>query len=171
MIEIGKDRSMRARALVIAKRPSYLRVEVLGPMGQSLFLLLGDGEAFTAFRDGIEEKSRAGDPASPYPFTPEEIVSLLLGGGGDGGGGYGAGYGERAAATEGDVEEESGLIKVRLGWKGAAASIGDFRDVSGFKVPYRVIIENGATTISLKYNSVQANPEIGEGAFRPRPGD
>lgn len=170
MIEIRKDRSMRARTLVIAKRPSYLRVEVLGPMGQSLFLLLGDGEAFTAYRDGIEEKSRAGDPASPYPFSPEEIVSLLLGGGGGGGGG-GDGYGERAAATEGDREGEGGLTRVRLGWKGAAASIGDFRDVSGFKVPYRVIIENGAMTISLKYNSVQANPEIGEGAFRLGPGD
>lgn len=160
VIEITNGSALSGRALILAMRPDYLRIEVLGPLGGAVFLLVGEGETISTFSDGKIEKSRVGEPAYPYPFSPGEAVSVLLGAAENGGG-----MRPEEASSGDDGWAQEGMLRVRLGSRGAFALVGDFREVSGFTVPGSIIIENGAARISLRYTSIQPNPGVERSDF------
>ncbi len=146
------------RASVVVKAPAFLRVEVLGPLGSVVALLIYNGEHLYVYSDGIGKTYGALDLDSALPLHPETIVRALTG--------DIHGIKDLSMASDG-----SGLNMVRYagGAKTASARLGDFRALDGAQVPFSIVIEDAKTgkTISIEHSRVEINPDVPEGTFAP----
>jgi hypothetical protein len=81
----GQRGASFARQLVLLERPSRLRLEVLGVMGQRVAVLASDGARYDLYRaERAAIESGEVHPGILYevaglPITPEEVIELALG--------------------------------------------------------------------------------------------
>lgn len=159
VVIVKRGISMSGRAKITAQRPASFRIEVSGPFGQTMALLISDGESFYVFSNGTEETMRWDDPLMPYPFRPQELVSVLTGA-------------AESVATEGAaVSKDSKGRVTRLGVTGTDGmpfeiTLGDFRDINGVTLPFNIRLAKGIEELIIRYSSVEINPALASEPFQ-----
>lgn len=159
-------------AVIIVKSPDKFRIEVFGPFGQVMALLASDGTSFYMFSGDEAKKMDMDDPAFPYPFKAKEAVSFLLGS--PSGqfaqaaldGGVKAGDREMTSDSEGRLAK---FVKYKKGRPAFTVELSDYRAVSGVDLPFNISIKGQKEGLSIKYASVEIDPEIDPDAFNIGP--
>lgn len=159
VVEIKRVVPVSAKALVLVKSPDKFRIEVTGPLGSVMGLMLSDGETLSVFSGDEVKNYRWNDPFSPYPFDSIEAVSFLLGdqpGAANDRADYKVKRGE-----DGRIKE---ILKYKDGVPLLTARLSDYREISGAVIPFNISIE-GKDTIRIRYSSVEVNPELDGSLF------
>lgn len=160
MKEPGKD-SVKGRAVILVKRPSSFRMDISGPFGAAA-AIAGAGAQITVFSEGSFETYQ---PGGPFPASPEDIVSTLLGI-------------EPTSLKESAVyvtsRDESGrpsrIVRLEDGRAAFSSAMKDYRTVSGFEVPFDIEIESPQSgRLSIRYSSVEPVSGVGDGLFSIAP--
>lgn len=153
------------KAAIAVRSPDLFRVEVLGPLNQTMLLFLSDGHAAYLYtEDGSEQRYFE-------EIDPREIVGILLGaqrwpleapGPVDASGG---GY-----IVEKDALGRVTMITmVREGGEGAVkVGMDDYKTLQGVALPFAFTIETASERLSIRYRRVKLGREI-EGALFSRP--
>ncbi len=183
-----------ARQLLVLERPSRLRLEVLGMLGQRVAVLATDGERYDLFRaesPGLE----TGDvhaqilwEVAGLPLTPEEVVQLALGTPlagaprvqraselpGQGGirvelaGPPDAGRITLEFAVEGHLARY--LLRAPAGEALLDARYEDYREVGGTAFAHRIEVEfpSASSRAEIRFQTVELNPVLPDDLFRLR---
>lgn len=157
-VEINRPITVQSRAVVLAEKPGSFRIEVLGPFGSAMALLLSDGKTIYLLSGGRSKLYSEGAPDIPYSFKPGEAVAYLTG--------------------NGPIESECGcevskdaygrtskVVKSENGKQVLTVTLADYRAVAGATVPFDIKITNKEKTLHIKYNSVEVNPRLDAGFF------
>ena len=157
-VEIERSVVLSGRAVVLAKSPGAFRIEVQGPFGSVMALLVSDGRTIYLLSGVKSKRYLRDDPRIPYSLKPEEAVSFLLG--------------SRMSAAQCGCEvskdaygRASKVIKSADGSPGLTATLSDYRTVKGAEVPFDIKIANKKEVLHIKYTSVEVNPELEAGSF------
>ena len=156
-VELKNEKTVTGRAIILAKTPGSFRIEVKGPLGQTVLVLASNGETLTVFSKGESNTYHMGDPAIPYSFTPGELVAFLLG---------------ETGAREGFTVKKSldgrafEAVKFINEKPAVRVLMSDFRTTSGVALPYAITVEDGEKTLAIRYSKVEINPEVKEALFK-----
>lgn len=148
---------LSGRAVITAEGPDKFRIEVRGPFNHTAALLVSDGKSFFSHIGGSTEVNDWGDPRLPYSFSSSEIVSFLLG--------SPAGKEAEDRGFEVSKEAERTIFKRPRKEGALKVELSDFRSIGTLRIPYRIEIEDGKRRLSVRYSSVEVNPEIDSAAF------
>jgi len=175
-------KSFRLQEVILARRPAFMRLETLSPLGNPQFYLVTDGRDLSMYNPGENRYYRGRTDARyfssllPLPLDPEEIVSLLLGG-------FPILPHEEASVrfdpqenlwildlsdpqgttqTLG-VEPQSGQVfymEYRLKGVTRRLSFEDFRASASHSFPYRILFDSpeSRTHLTVEYTDVEINP-------------
>ncbi|HVH07209.1 MAG TPA: hypothetical protein VNE71_14550 [Myxococcota bacterium] len=190
----GQRGASFARQLVLLERPSRLRLEVLGVLGQRVAVLASDGAHYDLYRaekPGLE--SGEVHPGILYEvaglaITPEEVIQLALGaplapGASAPGiagaaelpeGGVRVELGYRAGELRRVVEFDAGGALVRYAARDAEgglvleARFTDYRDVAGSRFAFHIEVSLPAaeSRAEIQFQSVELNPALPAELFR-----
>lgn len=186
----GPQGSFRATQLLIAERPSQLRVEVQGLLAQTVAVLVTDGEQFELFRT----RERTIDYGPVYPgllrdvaridLEPAEVVEMTLGAPA-----IPPDLHVAAALRQGDeirleLADAAGRPRARLAFGPARelrraerlddvgaplwrAAYEDFREVGGVSFAHSLRLEfpPSHTEALLQFQRVELNPRLPENIF------
>ncbi|MDH3211865.1 MAG: outer membrane lipoprotein-sorting protein [Myxococcales bacterium] len=189
----------RGKQVLVVERPARLRVEILGFLGQTLAVLVTDGDRFELFRAGDGGfESGAVHPGllwevAHLALTPEQAVDLLLGVPMPGaalrviGAERAAGGGIRI-----DLADAGGAVRRRVVFDAEArlrdveareadgreiwrARFDDYELVGGAPFAHKISIDvrAGNTRAEISFRDVEINPELPDGVFvlrQPGPG-
>lgn len=172
VVTVKRGISLTGRATVLVQRPASFRIEVSGPFGQTVALLISDGETFYIYSNGEEQAMRWDDPLMPYPVKAAELVSLMTGAAGL----TAAGKVAQSTDMEGaaiEIEKtgsfEEGTVKKieKTGPDGAPFEVvlSDYRIDSGISVPFNIKLIRGIEELTIKYSTVEINAAIPPDAF------
>lgn len=165
-VEMKRVFTVSGRALILARSPASFRIEVYGPFGQTAAILASDGETvYTVTEDGAETFNRD-EPGVPYSIKPEDVTSFLLGN-------PRPAY-ELSGNEAETARDEHGRLRLfsrpsEDGQRGLKVLLEDYREVSGAHIPFRIIIDDGKRTVTIKYSEVEVNPALPEDLFRAGP--
>lgn len=164
VVTLDSSRRLKGRALILAKKPGFFRIEVRGPLGRLIGLLLSDGEYLRVLADDELKTYRWNDPALPYPFTAVEFVSFLTGGP------------ERDYApskpyeiTHDSAGKIATLVKFNQGNPILSVEMSDYRTNSGYAIPHNISLKDDRAALVIRYKSVEVNPEIKADVFKILP--
>jgi outer membrane lipoprotein-sorting protein len=82
----SEGKSMKSQQVLFARRPGFLRVESLSPLGIPLLYVVTDGKTLRLYHPGenryYQGSYRGSSPSLGLPpdLNPEEVVAFLLGG-------------------------------------------------------------------------------------------
>lgn len=159
VVVMKKGFAIAGRAIILAKRPSSFRIEVSGPFGQTIALLVSDGEAFYIYSGGEAKTFRWDDPLLPYPLKPAELVSVLTGA-----------EGQTADEVAQVIRDDAGrVIKMEKSDINAVPliiTLQDYRDTGGMQLPFDIRIMRGAEEIDIRYSTIEVNPVLSLDAFQ-----
>lgn len=156
-VEVQKIFSLKGRALIAAQSPDKFRIEVLGPLNSTTALLVGNGSGLYIFSDGKSARYEWEDPTAPFPFRPEEVVSLLLGTRPPGTGDY-----RFSTDMDGHITK---LVKKENGKTVLQADMSDYRLVSGMEIPFSISIKDTEKGMGIMYSSVEVDTGFAPGFF------
>ncbi len=165
VVEITNGKRLRGRAVILAKKPDSFRVEILGPFGRLIAMLLSDGDDLTVFTNGGLKTYKWSDPALPYPFTSEEFVSFLLGKNDWASPNPGASAGGTYKITWNESGNIANLVKFKEGSPILNVSMSDYKAASGYVLPYRISLEDGRRTLGIRYTRIEVNPTLRDDVF------
>jgi len=159
VVIVKRGIAMSGRAKITAQRPASFRIEVSGPFGQTMALLISDGESFYVYSNGTEVTMRWDDPLMPYPFRPQELVAVLTG------------AAESMAAEGAAVSKDSQGRVTRLGKTGTDGlpfeiMLADFRDTNGVTLPFSIRLAKGIEELIIRYSDVEINPALPPQPFK-----
>ena len=169
VVELDSSRQLKGRAVILAKEPGFFRIEIRGPFGRLIGLLLSDGEYLTVLADGELNTYRWSDPALPYPFTAMEFVSFLTGSGDPIGQGDTSSKRPNYEITRNEAGKIATLVKFKEENPILSVEMSDYKVNSGYVIPYSISLKNGRTELKIRYKNVEVNPEIKEGVFNILP--
>ncbi|TAN63263.1 hypothetical protein EPN18_02935 [bacterium] len=166
VISITGDKPVSGRALILAKSPAYFRIDVKGAFGATAALLVSDAKSITISSGGNTSVYAKGqnNPYIPYGFTPDELVTLLLG----------AKNVDTASIKttfkDFDVTTDANGNIIALKKQGDGEQnfnllLSDFKNTSGASFPSSITIEDGYKTISIRYTKIEVNPDISNDSF------
>lgn len=194
-VEGASGLRLSGRQVVVAERPTRLRVEVLGLFDQALVVLTTDGDHFELFRTA--DLSFEEGPLRPeilweqarIALRPEEAIGLLLG----------APLPEPGLVPVRAEGSEDGSVRVSLAAPGGAerrrlgfdaqgrllrvevlaedgdvewiAAFGDYAPVGGVPFAHAITlyVAQGDTRAEIRLRDVELNPELPAGVFSIRP--
>lgn len=186
----GPQGSFRAKQVLVAERPSRLRVEVQGLLAQTVAVLVTDGSRFELFR--ASERTIEYGPVYPgllrdvarIDLEPAEAVQMTLGAPTIPDGLHIAAAFQQGDETQLELADAEGRPRARLAfgpsqelrraerldddgtplWKAAYA---DFRDVGGVPFAHTLHIEfpQAQTAASLEFQRVELNPVLPADVF------
>ncbi len=157
-VEVDRPVALNGRAVVLAKSPGSFRIEVLGPFGSAMALLVSDGKTIYLLSGGKSKRYSREDPRVPYSFKPEEAVSYLTG------------NVQEAVECGCEVSKDaygraSKVVKSENGSPVLTVTLDDYRAVKGAEVPFDIKIANKKETLHIRYTSVEVNPALEAGYF------
>lgn len=162
VVEIKKNvLTIAGRASILAKAPGSFRIEVVGPFGQTMMLLASDGTKLYISSEGKIKEFLWGDPDIPYSFEAGEAFSFLTGAPGP----KEAGYKPNAIETRDKWGRLTGYTKTVEGRDGLKVTLGEYRDIGGAHIPFRIRIEDGKRDLTIKYTEAEVNPQLDEELF------
>ena len=165
IVDLDNGRRLKGRAVILAKVPDHFRIEVRGPFGRLIGLLLSDGDNLTVFADGELKTYRWSDPALPYPFSAEEFVSFLLGKNDLAPGGPTEGY----EITRNKAGKIAKIVKFKEENPILSVEMSDYKAKDGYGVPHSISLKDGRRKLHIRYTSLEINPEIKEDVFKISP--
>ena len=157
-VQIDRPVPISGRAVVLAQRPGSFRIEVRGPFGSTMALILSDGRTIYLLSGGKSKRYSKEDPGVPYSFKPEEAVAYLTG------------NGPVAAECGCEVSKDaygrtSKVVKSENGSPVLTVTLAEYRAVDGAEVPFDIKIANKKETLRIKYTAVEVNPVLETGYF------
>jgi outer membrane lipoprotein-sorting protein len=155
VVELEKA-EFRGRAVIVVKSPDLVRIDFLGPFNHVVAVIVSDGAGLTFYSNGEARSYKWHDPLLPYSFSPEELVSFLMGRPEK------EGYYELDMDGEGNI---SRLVKLRDGAPVFKVFMDDYREVRGATIPFAIAIEDGEKRLDIRYSSVELNPEVEKDLF------
>lgn len=158
VVVLKKGFAVAGRATILVKRPSSFRIEVSGPFGQTVALLLSDGDSFYIYSGGEAKTFRWDDPALPYPLRPAELVSVLTGS-------IVQTTGQEARVTKDDAGRVIKLENAVLDAVPFIITLQDYRDTGGMQIPFDIRIMRGVEEIDIRYSTIEINPVLPSDAF------
>ncbi len=182
----SRERSGSFREVILAERPANLRLETLNLLGQTQTLLVTDGREY-AFFDGRTIERGDVTPALlrerlGLDLAPADAVATLLGApalpAGEPRAVFGQGDDRIVVLENARVRfaPAGDLSEVRMldpdGTPRWIASFGGWREASGGRYPFDLVLEFPATALraKLSLSSVELNPELDPALFRLPPG-
>lgn len=190
----GGDVKLRGQQVVVLERPARLRVEIQGLLGQTVAVLVTDGERYELFR--ADDRSYQTGVVHPdllwqqawLALAPEEAVELLLGAPAPGAGLVpGPAWSDREGDVRFDLVDAEGRPRQRarfdalsrlrqldqlrpdgsLAWH---AEFDDYADVAGRPFAHRVSVDvpDGDSRAEIELRDVQLDPDIAPEVFRLR---
>jgi hypothetical protein len=183
---------LRGKQLLVLERPSRLRVEILGFLGEQLAVIATDGEGFEVYR-AEDQSYEAGEVdehllwnEAGIDLSPEEAVAVLLG----------VPVSEPLPTPVNAVRDGDGRIRIDLADaqekvveratfdpagrlrafevlddSGAVlwgAQFDEYRDVgeSAFAHSIGLDVRSGMTRVEISFRNVELNPDLPPGLFR-----
>ena len=176
-------KSFRTQQVILAKRPSSLRLESLSPLGNPQFYLVIDGQELNMYNPGENRyyrgpvKARFFSSLLPLSMDPEEIIALFLGS-------FPILPHDDASVRQDPrenlwildlnnssreerqtlgVDPQSGQVlytEYRLRGVTRRLSFEDFRASSNHSFPYRILFDSpeSRTQLTIEYTDVETNP-------------
>lgn len=160
VVELEKM-GFRGRAVILVKSPDLLRIDLLGPFGQVVAVIIGDGGRLAYYSKAESRAYSFEDTLLGYSLRPRELVSFLTGRPGENG------------HYEYDLDEEgniTGLVKLNDGVPVLKVAMEDYRSVRGVPIPFAITIDDGTERLNISYSSVELDPEL-SGELFILPGD
>lgn len=161
VVELKKTITLAGRAVILAKSPDLFRIEVFGPFGQVMALLVSDGSSLYIYSGGEEKEFLWNDPLLPYSFKANEVVSFLLG--------NSVPIQARAGKNFQLSMDENGrlekAVKFKKGSPSLVVRLSDYRPVEGAILPFNISIEDGKEKFRIKYSSVDIKPRFDADSF------
>ncbi len=176
-------KSFRTQEVILAKRPAFMRLETLSPLGNPQFYLVTDGRDLSMYNPGENRYYRGRADARyfssllPLPLDPEEIVSLLLG--------SFAVLPHGEASVRFDPQEKLWILDLSDSSRGTTQILGvepqsgqvfyteyrlrgitrrlsfeDFRVSANHSFPHRILFDSpeSRTHLTVEYTDVEINP-------------
>jgi len=186
----GPTGSFRARQVLVAERPSRLRVEVQGLLAQTVAVLVTDGVRFELFR--TRERTIEYGPVYPgllrdvarIDLEPAEVVQMTLGAPTIPDDLHIASASQQGDTTELVLADAESRPRARLAFGSAhelvraerlddggapiwSASYDDYRDVGGVRFAHtvKIVFPPTRTEASLQFQRVELNPTLPADAF------
>ncbi|MBE9529624.1 MAG: hypothetical protein IME99_10365 [Proteobacteria bacterium] len=163
IVEFTNGTVVRGRAVIVARDPASLRIELLGPFGHTAWAMVSNGTDVSIYKDSKQTTYAPGDPALPYSFSSRELVSYLLG---------------RAPTTKEyrTVTDSEGRITEATKYVNGAAvlnvTFADYQAVNGRTLPFVIsVTETGEPetdrhqSLVVRFTTVEVNPTISEALF------
>lgn len=156
--------ALKGRLQLAAKEPSFLRLEIPGPFGQTLGVFIANKESifFTAPADNqkfLWEKS-----FMPFAFDASDLTKLILGYPPEGfKGSYNFTLNDKHQIVTLERRNSSNVVKFK-------ATLSDHKSISGMTIAHKIIIESpngkgGSSVIAIKLKSVKANTNLDDNFF------
>lgn len=132
------EREFKGKAVILVKGPDKARIEIFDLFGQVAAVIVSDANALSIFsNNGSSFFTR--DGAMPLDFTADELAGFLMG---------------MRAGPEGPVDAALRTVLFE-----------DFRDLEGLQFPFSLFVENGKERLSIRYSSIELNPELNDALF------
>ncbi len=187
--------ALRAKHVIAVERPSQLRVEVRGILGQSIAVLVTDGEHFELFR-AAERFYESGDvhpgllwAVAGIALSTEEAVAVLLGVPiSDSSWRPGRAMHSEDGVIRVDLVDSEGVTRQRASFDSAGrlrgceamdrtgavewrARFADYRDVAGSPFAHAITLDvsEGKTHAEISMRDVELNPQLSPDVFRLNP--
>jgi outer membrane lipoprotein-sorting protein len=132
------EREFKGKAAILVKGPDKVRIEIFDLFGQVAAVIVSDAYALSIFSNN-DSSFFTRDGKTPLDFTADELASFLMG---------------MSAGEQGLVEDA--LRRVLFD---------DFRDIEGLLFPFNLSLEDGKERLSVRYSSVELNPELDDALF------
>lgn len=160
IITMLSEEPASAKATILAKWPGYIRITIHGPFGQTAAILISDNERIYAYSsDGAPMLGLTG-PGGSNMITPGEVYSMLIGSvPSEPTQGYDA---KKNTDNAGRLKD---YAKTFGGSIAFSAEFSDYREVTGFELPFLISIKTGGKRYAIKYTSVEVNPQMPEDVF------
>lgn len=185
---------LRARQILVLERPARLRVEILGLLGETLAVLVTDGDRFELFN--AQDRSYETGEVTPallweqvhLALSPTEAVDLLLGAPTPGWDLHpAAAFADGEGGVRVDLADARGAVRRRVGFDGHGrldrvealdgrgrrlwrAEFRDYAPLEGVDFAHAVEleVEAGRTRAEISLRDVELNPELPPDIFRLR---
>jgi outer membrane lipoprotein-sorting protein len=183
-------KNFRSQEVIFARRPGFLRLETLSPLGTPLFYFAAAGEELSMYHPGENRYYRGPVRARyladilPGGLEPQEIVAILLGGvplfpHED----FSWRFDRREEIWFLDLKDAAGKIAQTLGLDPLSrriffaeyslqgvirrVSFEDYREASNGSFPHKIRFESPAarTWVTVEYQDIALNPEWADRDF------
>ena len=177
------EKTFNIQQALFARRPAFLRVESLSPLGTPVLYMVTDGQKLSLYQPGENRyyqgtfQSSALSLGLPSELTPEEVVSFLLDGG--------PRRGYEKISIRADRKEGLWVLDLLSPSRGESQTLwvhpqafhilraeynrprfshrvdyADFRQTKGILFPYRMLLTSVApqTKISVEFQEMELNP-------------
>ncbi len=157
IVELG-SRSVKGRAIIIAKAPDQFRMDVVAALGRAVFIVAASSKECDYYADGKLRPCGKRMQELGLELTSVEVVSILTGA----------------------VPPSQGSVLWKLGKPGPTLVAVKYLDnkevarvessgrgfIQGYAIPRSVVIHGPVETLAVEFDSVEVEPEgMGPGAF------
>lgn len=150
-----KESGLKGRANISVKAPGSFRIEILGPFGRTVALIVSDNKEFSIYNGSVFTKYDLGQVPYPLKFTTEEIVSFLTGS-----------FNKNADMDDYRVElDDKGFVSKVVKQNGSSsdeltALMTNYREVSDTVLPFSVQVSFNREVLFINYKDVQINQDL-----------
>lgn len=163
IVEFTNGTVLRGRAMIVARDPASLRIELLGPFGHTAWAMVSSGADISIYKNAKQTTYAPGDPALPYSFSSRELVAYLLG---------------KTPTTNEyrTVADKEGRITEATKYVDGAAvlnvTFAEYQTVDGRTMPFLISITETnepeterRRSLKVRFTSIEVNPMISETLF------
>lgn len=162
----SKKNTIKGRAALTIKSPDLIRIEIYNGLGQIMTVVAGDSKHCSIYSKGKIKSCEWNDPTLPVLISPIDLVPILLG------------KGKRAFTNSKQRQNFSDnfgrLTQVIASQnnKTVHITIGDYRTVQGFRVPFSFVVQSAAATnlssneeLTINYYRLSLDPTTAPSTF------
>ncbi len=157
-----KGEETRGKAAIFVKGPDKVRIEVFGPFGQVMAVLVSDADALSIFSNH-ETTFFPRSIDTPFSLTPQELAGIIMGTD------FQSGGAEAGAAKYLIERDRAGNIKKIISFaKGPGERkvvMKDFREIEGVYFPFSISVEDANERLHIRYSSVELNLDLKDALF------
>lgn len=130
-----EEREFKGKAVILVKGPDRVRIEIFDILGQVAAVIISDGGALSIFSQN-NSKFYPRTGDTPLIFTAPELASFLMG-----------------KYQGADAELERRVL------------YDDYRENKDVVFPFGLLVNDGREKLSVRYSSLELNPELNDSLF------